>query len=62
VCVHKKKKNFKKEKCEYNWTFLTTYSTAAVNLLISFLLKHKKSEVKVFNFAPLNLMAVLPST
>lgn len=49
------------EKCEHNWTFLTTYSTAPVNLLKSFFLNQTKLEVKVFNFASLNLMAVLLS-
>lgn len=29
------KEIFKKEKCEHNWTFLTTRSTAAVNLLFA---------------------------
>lgn len=54
--VYIKKKILKKEKCEHNWTFLTTYGTVPVNLLKSFFLNHIKLEVKVFNFASLNLM------
>lgn len=56
------KKILKMEKCEHNWTFLIIYSTAPVNLLKSFFLNLTKLEVKVFNFASLNLMAVLLST